>query len=171
MVWVIVIGLVVIFVIIGVTSSKKEKSIKNDLQSRGLNLDDFVSVGAYVGGHPDRNENVDNCFANREGEEMVFYRRIIAEMPQRKFSIKRENVKNISVEDASSIENKITVGRLLLVGVFALAWRKKKKNELAFVVIEWNDGRFDHSTTFSLEGKDAMTKANTVRNSLIKLCN
>ena len=124
---IIVIGLVVFFVVIRVISIKKEKSIKNALQAKGLNLDNFVSVGVYVGGHPSRNENVDNCFANREGDEMVFYRRLIAGMPQRKFSIKRESVKNISVKDASSIENEITLGRLLLVGVFALAWQKKKK--------------------------------------------
>jgi hypothetical protein len=171
MFWIIVIGLVVIFIIIGVTSSNKEKNIKEELKAKGLNFDAFVSVGTYVGGHPDRNENVDNCFANKESDTMVFYRKIIAEKPERKFSINIENIKNITVEDASSIEKKITVGRLLLVGVFALAWRKKKTNELAFVVTEWNDGKFDHSTTFSFEGKEAMTKANTARNSLIKMCN
>jgi hypothetical protein len=44
---------------------------------------------------------------------------------------------------------------------------QKKKNELAFVVIDWNDGRFDHSTTFNIEGMDAMQKANILRNQLI----
>ena len=106
-------------------------------------------------------------YSNEKGDLIIsfsffyfFYRTIVI-----------ENIKNITVEDASSIEKKITVGRLLLVGVFALAWRKKKTNELAFVVTEWNDGKFDHSTTFSFEGKEAMTKANTARNSLIKMCN
>ena len=47
---------------------------------------------------------------------------------------------------------------------------KKKKNEIAFVVINWNDGRFDHATTFSFDGKDAMQLANTARNNLISMC-
>jgi hypothetical protein len=67
------------------------------------------------------------------------------------------------------MEKRITLGRVLLVGIFALAWRKKKKNELAFVTIEWKE-KFENSTIFSFEGQEAMQKANTARNELIKMC-
>jgi hypothetical protein len=43
-------------------------------------------------------------------------------------AIELSTISNISIEDASSIDKKVTLGRVLLVGVFALAWRKSKKN-------------------------------------------
>lgn len=93
-------------------------------------------------------------------------------MPDRIFDaeIPIEAVSDITIEDASSIEKKITVGRIFLVGIFALGWRKKKKNELAFLVIEWKKGKFEHFTTFSFEGKEAFQNANTARNKLISYC-
>ena len=56
---------------------------------------------------------------------------------------------------------------IFLVGIFALGWRKKKKNELAFLIIEWKKGKFENSTIFSFEGKEAFQNANTSRNKLI----
>jgi len=81
--------------------------------------------------------------------------------------ISNDSITNIVIEDSSTIEKRVSFGRVFLVGIFALAWQKKKKNELAYLIIEWNDGRFDHETMFQFEGKDAMTKANTARNKLI----
>ena len=57
---------------------------------------------------------------------------------------------------------------MLLVGVFALAWKKKKKNEEAFLNINWTDGKYEHETLFQFEDKGAFQEANKVRNSLIK---
>ena len=72
-----------------------------------------------------------------------------------------DKVLNVNVLDSSTIENKITLGRVLLVGVFALAWKKNKKKEMYFLEIEWNDGGFDHN-------KQNQQRANTARNALIK---
>lgn len=45
---------------------------------------------------------------------------------------------------------------------------EKEKNELAYLTIEWNDGKFDHETIFEFEGVGSMQNANTARNKLIK---
>ena len=168
--WFILLLLIGVFIIIGINGQKKEAEIKENFRISGIDIDDFVKIGTYVGGHPNKNENSDYCFVDKSGKDLVFYRKIITEPPVEIFRISIESVKNITIEDASSIEKKVTLGRVLLVGVFALAWKKKKKNEIAFVVIEWNDGRFDNSTTFSIEGSDSMQTANTARNELIKIC-
>ena len=170
MFWTIVIILIVIFIIVGVNGQKKEKEIKDNYRSSGFDLDKLVKLGTYVGGHPDKNENADNCHVFKSGEILEFYRKVIAEKPVKLFSIKNESIKAITVEDATTMEKKVTLGRVLLVGIFALAWKKKKKNEIAFVVIDWSDGRFDNATTFSFEGKVAMQQANTARNELIRMC-
>ena len=134
-------------------------------------LANYQTKASYAGGHPDVDNNFNSVAYVFEDENLKFYTMPISyEMPTFKFSIKKDDMKNISLEDASTIENRVTLGRVLLVGVFALAWRKKKKNELAFVVIDWNDGKFDHSTTFSFEGTDAAQQANAFRNALISLC-
>ncbi len=78
------------------------------------------------------------------------------------------NIKNILVEDQSTVERRVTLGRMLLVGIFAFAWSKRQKNELAYLIFEWSDGRFEHETIFEFEGRDAMVKANTARNGVIK---
>lgn len=170
MFWFIVVILIVFFIIIGVNGQKKETEIRDKYRSTGFDLDKLVRLGAYVGGHPDKNENADYCHVYKNGEILEFYRKVITENPVKLFSIRNESIKGITVEDATTMEKRVTLGRVLLVGIFALVWKKKKKNEIAFVVIEWTDGRFENATTFSFEGKEAMQQANTARNELIRMC-
>lgn len=59
---------------------------------------------------------------------------------------------------------------MILVGVFAFAWKKKKKNEIAFVEIDWKKGKFNNETMFCFEGENAVQRANKARNGIIKFC-
>jgi hypothetical protein len=77
-------------------------------------------------------------------------------------------IDNVTVEDQSTIEKKVSLGRVLLVGVFALAWKKNKKAEAAYVIIEWKQGKFTHETYFRIDGNNAIGTANTIRNQIIK---
>jgi len=164
--WLCVVG----FIILIIKAGKDEKKTTAKLEEQGLKQSDFKRVGHYVGGHPDQNEEILRMTVRDDGEDLDFYDHFgQVGMPKYKFAIPKSYIKDITVEDATTIEKKVTLGRIILVGVFALAWRKKKKNEVAFVVINWNDGRFNHSTTFVQEGQNAMQEANTIRNHLIKL--
>ena len=49
--------------------------------------------------------------------------------------------------------------------------QNENKKELAYLTINWKQGKFNHDTYFEFEGKDAMQKANTARNEIIKLVN
>ena len=170
--WVIyaVVGFVIFFIILIISSSKEEKKTKENLSKQGLSLSSFKEVGMYVGGHPKYSRDVGSVSVKDEKAKVSFYKRETPiSMPQHIFDISKSSIKAITVEDSSSIEKKITLGRVVLVGIFALAWRKKKKNEVAFLVIEWNDGRFDHATTFVFETKNAMQKSNAARNRLIAI--
>lgn len=170
--WVIyaVVVIVIMFVLLIISSSKEEKKTKERLSKQGLSLSSFTNIGKYVGGHPKYDREVGNVSVKDEKSKVSFYKQETPiSMPQYLFDINKSSIKSITVEDASSIERKITLGRVVLVGVFALAWRKKKKNEVAFLLIEWSDGRFDHSTSFVFETKDAMQKCNSARNNLIRL--
>lgn len=167
--WVVLVFFVILFVILVISSEKETAKAKAVLAKKGLDFSDFKFVGKYVGGHPDFDKEIMRVSVKDSPDVLLFYDQISQfSMPYHRFDISKNQIKGISIEDASSIEKKLTVGRLFLVGVFAFAWKKKKKNELAFVVIDWNDGKFDHSTTFAIEGKDAFRQANSVRNQLIK---
>ena len=162
--------LVIIFIVSMVVISNKDSSVKKELLNEGFNINGLKPFGTYVGGHPSKNENSDHTYILKEDNMIGFYKRLMAERPNKIFSISVESITSINIEDATTMEKRITLGRVLLVGVFALAWKKKKKNELAFIVIDWNDGKFDHATTFSFDGSNAAQLANTARNELIKMC-
>jgi len=168
--WYALIIFVIIIIIAAVTGSKDMKQVEESLKKKGMNFSDFKKCGTYVGGHPSMDETVEGIAIRKNDKELRIYEfPNQLKMPIFKAEIPIESITDIKVEDASSIEKKLTVGRLLLVGIFAFAWKKKKKNELAFVTIEWKE-KFEHNTVFSFEGKEAMQNANTARNQLIKLC-
>lgn len=172
--WFIVIVVALSFIIGLINANNESKETKAKMKDIGMDYSQFVSLGTYAGGHPDMDNTVDNIYIRNEDNILSFYTIQVygISMPKAvpNAAIPCADITDITIEDATSIEKKITVGRIFLVGIFALGWRKKKKNELAFLVIEWKKGKFEHSTTFSFEGKDAFQKANTARNQLIKFC-
>jgi len=161
----------VVSVIFGAKSDNKDmKRVVESLKKEGLNFSDFKKCGTYVGGHPSLDKTIEGIAIRKNDNILKIYEfPNQLKMPIFKANIPIELISDIKVEDATSIERRLTVGRLLLVGVFAFAWKKKKKNELAFVTIEWKE-KFEHSTVFSFEGKEAMQNANTARNQLINIC-
>ena len=171
--WFLIIVFIFFFAIIIIDGNKKHAKSEKQLAEMGLKFSDCKSVGMYVGGHPALKESIKNVYALKEKDKIVLYTQVIAgyEMPKLipNSEIDIESIKDIKLEDASSIENKITLGRLLLVGIFAFAWKKKKKNETAFVTVTWSKGKFEQNTTFMFEAKDALQNANTARNQLMEL--
>jgi len=174
--WVIILAIPVIVavffisVIISAIFGDAEQENAKAKKRYGLNPEDKpVKIGKYVGGHPKMNEQIEYCsWFGRDGE-LIFckneFRFSLLGKPVMKIPINA--VRNVILEDSSTMDRRVTLGRVLLVGIFALAWRKNKKNEMAFVVIEWKDDRFEHSTMFAYEGKGATQKANNDRNELI----
>lgn len=55
------------------------------------------------------------------------------------FRIYRKDIVKISVEDQSTLENRVGFKRLLLVGIFAFAWKKRQKVPLSFLVIDYKN--------------------------------
>jgi len=132
---------------------------------------DFKLIGNYVGGHPLLNNTINDVYAC-ELEDVIglYINKSWNFNPIRIASLNIKAISNIQINDASTIDSKVTLGRVLLVGVFALAWRKKKKTEQAFLIITWKKEMFENQTIFSFDGKNAMQKANTARNELIQMC-
>lgn len=175
MVTVIFLVLVVLFLVLAIwgddAQKKNEPRIKGLLDAMGISTADVLFKSKYVSGHPDMDTSgIDISFLIKDNSIGLYFipSGLMMSDPIKHGSIPVASIKNIIAEDKTTVEKRVTVGRLLMTGVFALAWKKKKVTEAAYLIIEWNDGRFDHETIFEFSGAGAMQAANTARNALIK---
>ena len=167
-----------VFIFAVVLGAKENKRTKAEMERRGINKADFVKTGHIIAGHPDANEGVQNSLCKVKDGNIQFYSvkdysmfDMEAEIPKKiQVSIPINEIEDISIEDKTTIEKKITVGRIFLVGIFAWGWKKKQVNEQAFLVVKWKTGKFVNETIFMFENKGALLLANTARNYLIKKC-
>ena len=58
-----------------------------------------------------------------------------------KFTIGNGQVSNIVIEGKDDVSRRVTVTRLLAVGIFAFALKKKKKEKEAYLTLELSDGQ------------------------------
>ena len=169
--WPLLISLIMI--IIGMvnfqTISNKEE--KASLKKQGINPKNFIFAGTYTCGHPSINNPVKNIkILLRDFKIQLFELNNISGKTEMLGEIPVKDVENITIDDATTISNRVGVKRMLLVGLFAFAWKKKRINEVAYLVIEWNKGKFKNETIFEFEGKGSVMIANTLRNKLINFC-
>ena len=157
-------------IVMAVKSSKKMKENNQKKIEMGLTSKQMIETGKYIAGHPKLDNAIQFTAIALNKETFTIYTYPFGNkraIPKVVAEIATNLIKNIIIEDSSTIEKRVTVGRLLALGVFAFAAKKKTVNELAYLTIQWNDGKYDHDTYFEFEGKGAMQKANSARNHLI----
>ncbi len=169
MLWIILIIALVLFFILGMYGNKKAKKDDDILKQQGYWIDKKILTGKYLAGHPNIDVPIKQTVIYPTEGKLAIMEIEGFNSPIMKGNIEYEKIKNISVEDNTTIEKRITVARLLLTGIFAFALRKNKKTEMAYLVVDWNDGKFNHETIFEFTEKGAMQNANTARNALIKM--
>ena len=175
---------ILIFILIGVAiaiplSIVQKRNRSEILQNRGIDLTQNIETGKFICGHPAIDIPLDKTFILDNKDALDIYRDAIspnsflefASIPAKITEINKNSIEDITIEDASTIEKRVTVTRLALTGLFAFALKKKQKNELMYVVIKWKDGKFKHDTIFEFEGQGAIERANRSRNKLIKSLN
>ncbi len=128
-----------------------------------------LPVGRYLAGHPDI-DSFTGTVRIFEGQDCF---RIVAiglfNHPEKLLGIiPFESIKEVLVEDRTTIERRVTVTRMLAVGLFAFALKKKEKHQQAYLTIEWQKERFNHETIFQFEEDQAIERANAARNRLVK---
>lgn len=175
MVLFIIIVIVVVFIaLLFISIDIDKKKSKEFMEKNNLSFSDFYPVGKYIGGHPKVDNEQGNLYFIFKDGVFSFYNIAVANLSApvliNGFDIAASDINDITIEDSSSVEHKVTLGRFILVGVFSALWKKKVKNELAFLVIEWKKGKFSHDTIFVFEEDNAFIKANTARNKLISFC-
>jgi len=173
--------------------SSAKQDILNILNTYGLTFFGMTTYFCkYVGGHPERdNESNLNIFFWKKDEKLIFfegggiyYREMSISAPvegsltpdkvfvnpdaylTHLFDIQISSIQDIRYFDAT------TSSAAALVGGNHWAIPVYTKNDDASVLIDWNDGRYNHSTEFRFAGlfqSKANKRANTLRNTLIKM--
>ncbi|MEI6683446.1 MAG: hypothetical protein WCO44_12490 [Bacteroidota bacterium] len=148
---------------------KRIRKIKATWNQLGFKLKDMIDAGKYTYGHPDIDAPYELSYLMVINGKIEMFKVPLNQAPVLMGSIPGDMIKDITIEDASTIERRVTAARLLLTGVFAFGLKKKKKNDLSYLVIEWQDRNFTHQTTFEFTEKGAMERSNKARNALIRL--
>lgn len=150
----------IVMALLGIYKSLARKNIKKALKAQAS-----VTVGNYLVGLP----NVDNVNTKVEAlvtdTDFVF----IDAWGSKLDSIPRNRVNQIFAEDKSQISQRLTVTRILTLGIFALAAPKKKKHKEFCVAIDWDDANgMKQNTVFQFAGLNSSTEANSAANTLKK---
>jgi len=150
-----VIGL--IFALGGDNQSKEEKLTE-------LESIENVNVGKYITGLENQSESPSLSCAITQ-DDFVFLTDDGSEMGR----ISRNAINKIIVNDRSQITQHITVGRILMLGIFALGTKKTKKQETFYLLIDWdNEDGDNENTLFEFSGNGSNNLANKSLSALKK---
>lgn len=162
---VVVFFLLVVLVIIGVPvymlfqyKGRKAKSIELRAIKR-------VWVGSYVTGLPTADDPIGPVDCAITEDNFVFLGGFGKELGR----IPRDKINQIFVDDKSTITQRLTVTRMLTLGIFSLAAPKRMKHPEYCLLVDWDDGNgLRHNTIFDFTGERANKAANRAANTLYK---
>lgn len=149
-------------------ADKNAKIEKKNFRKKGIEIDQFFNAGKYITGYHTQNTPTDhlNFYLTEE------YIRVYDINKNIFFSIKFSDIKNITLEDKTTIESRVGFKRLLVAGIFAFAMKKKSKNEIYYLIIEYDRQGFTNEVYFEYEGKHmsqyASDAKNKIQNAIIK---
>lgn len=141
---------------------RASKRVRANIKNLGIEVKDVIHGLNYKCGHPSLDDPRPLNMALLGGNILL-----LGSNGKQVAGIEGRLIKNIAAEDQSTFERRVTLARMALVGIFAFAIKKKKKDELAYLTIEWSDGRFEHHTMFEFAGTGSMNNANKIRNKII----
>ena len=159
-----------IFIIVMGVAHAKEQKVKEDSQKQRRNkkLEELkpaarTSVGKYLAGLPNVGQSAFEIDCVVVGDQFLFLDGIGRELDK----IPRDSINQIIVDDKSQITQRLTVPRLLALGVFAFAAPLAQKHKTFCLVIDWDDEKgVRQNTLFEFEGESSAAQANAAANVL-----
>jgi hypothetical protein len=135
----------------------------------GMAGDSFpVPVGTYLTGLPDTADQIPEVECGKEGDEFVFRargKRLVGR-------IRRDCINQIVADNKSRVYERITVPRLLTLGIFSLGVKKQSKVQEWCMIIDWDDRTGNRqNTVFEFSGKHCEVLVNKAANLLRKNMN
>jgi len=157
-----------------------------ELQKQLEGLGAMTSIGHYLAGLPDITESPKEIYCAEQGDDFVFLEfsqetqsvigrtyipslfardRIVSSsyIPHGPVlgKIPRDSINEVIVDDRSQIAQRLTVTRMLTLGIFSLAAPKAKKHKNFCLVIDWDDDNGTRqNTVFEFKGWSSNASAN-----------
>lgn len=124
----------------GMFDSIKEANKQRKMKGKNLkmirgNLLAFQMVD-YIGGYEDYNKSTGVLFFY---ENQAEYKASLK--PNESFIIPTSSITDIALEGKDEVNRRVTVTRLLLIGIFAFALKKKGKDKESYIVIVENNSK------------------------------
>jgi hypothetical protein len=152
----------VIIIVFGVAQAKEQKvKEESQKQRRNKKLEELkptarTSVGKYLAGLPNVGQSAFEIDCAVVGNDFLFLDAIGRELDK----IPRDSINQIIVDDKSQITQRLTVTRIVALGVFALAAPKAQKHKTFCLVIDWDDEKgVRQNTLFEFEGESSAAQA------------
>ncbi len=109
----------------------------------------LASIGVeYCGGYEE--------YKKSKGSLVFFQKRIeynVALSQTKSFFVENSKITDVAIEGRHEVNRRVTVTRMLAVGLFAFALKKKNEEKEAFITIMLSDGQ---EAVFHLEGKSPL---------------
>ena len=126
--------------------------------------------GKFITGHPDISTPCLTTISLSPTDVIISKIDEFGKTEEQLCTIPLAQIKTATVEDRSTMESRVAASRLLLVGVFAFAAKKKEVHPDFYSIVSWSDGRFDFNTIFEYSGPNANTLANKSCNEIVNAC-
>ena len=132
---------------------------------RKYNARTHFSVGRYIVGLEDQNYVTDNVECVVGPDDFVFAKMGGTALGK----IPRDAVEEVAIDDKSQITQRLTVTRMVALGVFALAAPKKRKIKEWCVGVRWVDSKgLKRVTVFEFTGSNPEGNANEAATKLMR---
>lgn len=148
-------------------AEQQEQAAESNRVLKDMNA---MQAGKYLTGHPTLIQSVEKVVVGYDNGKAVIIQ-INGPALDRLATIPLLDIKNVSAEDVSTVEKRVSASRYLSMGNLAYLAPKEVRKERHYVTIEWQDGKFAHETIFEFEGKDSIAKSNAFRSALIQQAN
>lgn len=150
--WYLIFMSVVIWIFFAYVKSKSKK--KYIAEKKPLEM---LYSGKYLAGLPS-NVPAKNLNTAVFKDKIVFLDGINQEEVA---EIELNNIQDVSIEDATTMESRVTATRMLAVGIFAFALKKDKKTEIFYTIITTANGKFTDNIIFEFQGLNSRKFANS----------
>lgn len=162
-----VIAFVILIILVAILMHK-EKTVEEPAEQSIFKATQKFST-QYIAGHPQIKEGEYVYLVKASDEINIVERKLYQNNPPYKTltSIPYSAITTVETENQSGIEKKFSLGRFMLIGVYAFAWLKKEPKETGYLVIKWKDGVGEHATIFKNEEKGALKDVALARNAIL----
>lgn len=158
---IVIITLSIFFLIIWIKRSIEKRNKKYEEELSQLLEESLLDV-EYQTGHPDLDSL--HCYNIKVQDNLICFFRLNSELAA---TIDGQSITKIEVWNKSIYNERVTIGRILLLGIWA-SFYPREKIAICHLVITWQDGQFTHHTIFEYRGYEPLQRANNARNTLIR---